>query len=992
MASAPSTSRFPGLGASSVLACLAGLTGLMACSESFDDPGPDARNRPRTSASAERLTGEGGLREDIDAVWPVSGRRHVLVRLARIPLRHDRSRLARAGVAILQRSGQNTYYATLGRQGAPRPRVDQLAGTIGVRRLRMDEKLHPSLLRDALPAWMQDPTAEEPRTVGTFYVQLFPDEAHCVEDPRSLGLSSAEVRGRTASVPVLVVRAPWPRVRRLASDDRVQWIEPALPPLASLSLVGARPDAQARRSTQADQLHGPPYDLDGSGVRVLLFDGGVPRTSHVDLSGRVRARESLAVGEHATHVAGIIGGSGAASGGAHAGHAPGVRIDAYGLEFPDPRGPAFYFDPGDLEADYRRAMNRQGVVLANNSIGINVDINGLPCNLFGDYGVTSALIDGIVRGALGRPLRVVWAAGNERTRTFFDGNGQVIFAPPECLNSKQGYATISPPAAAKNPLCVGAIHSSDDSMTVFSSWGPCDDGRVKPDLVAPGCDSGGGGIVSTFSRHDADYAALCGTSMSAPAATGCAALLIQALRREFGEPLPLNSTIKALLIQSAKDLHTPGPDYRTGYGAIQIRDTVDSLEVGRFLEDRLEAPLQRKSFAIEIGPLTEELKVTLAWDDPPQVPGVFGALVNDLGLEVRDPAGRRHHPWVLDPLHPEVGAVRTRADHLNNVEQVQVADPMPGTWTVEVHASDTPALPQVFSMASSHALMAGRGVELRLLGDLPAVVPSATSLPLRVLARGTGGEILAGPVVVRYRVGPGRDMRRRVLRADSGHGFVTELPGPLCDAPLEFYLEARGAHSGIHTLPPGAPEHRFIVAATELEELFSDDFEQDLGWTVTSGSRLRSGHWERAVPGVGGPNAPTRDQDGSGRCFVTDNVPFQDVDGAHTRLQSPSIETPGEHIEVSFAVWCANDNQDEDELGLSATTDDGASWTRLASFQNTGGWRVHRLILDDFVEIGPRASFRFTIADRPDDSVTEAAIDRFQVESRICRCSVHESG
>ena len=93
---------------------------------------------------------------------------------------------------------------------------------------------------------------------------------------------------------------------------------------------------------------------------------------------------------------------------------------------------------------------------------------------------------------------------------------------------------------------MAAVNSDDDSMTAFSSWGPTQDGRLKPDLAAPGCQVGGdGGTTSTLGT--ASYDARCGTSMAAPVVTGIGALAVQHYRKVFpGRPDLLPATLKAM--------------------------------------------------------------------------------------------------------------------------------------------------------------------------------------------------------------------------------------------------------------------------------------------------------------------------------------------------------------------------------------------------------------------------------------------------------------
>jgi subtilisin family serine protease len=201
--------------------------------------------------------------------------------------------------------------------------------------------------------------------------------------------------------------------------------------------------------------------------------------------------------------------------------APGAEIVSYGFEQPGGLQQGFlYTDPGDLEDDYTEAISLYGADLSNNSIGTNVASNGYPCDWTGNYGATGALIDEVVRGALGSPFRVVWANGNERGSS-------------SCGTS---YQTTAPPSCAKNSLTVGALNSNNDSVTSFTSWGPCDDGRLKPDVSAPGCQSNGDGGVTSCSSSGG-YTVKCGTSMASPTAAGVSALLCAEALSKYDWPI-----------------------------------------------------------------------------------------------------------------------------------------------------------------------------------------------------------------------------------------------------------------------------------------------------------------------------------------------------------------------------------------------------------------------------------------------------------------------
>jgi len=728
-----------------------------------------------------------------------------------------------------------------------------------------------------------------------------------------------------------------------------------------------------RSRVQADPAQASPYSLDGGGVTVLVYDGGVARESHVDFGGRLTAHDSSALSDHATHVSGTIGGSGSASGGTFRGMAPGVDIESYGFEY-DGSSTFLYTNPGDLESDYGQAIGSFGVDVANNSIGTNTETNGFPCNIQGDYGVCSALIDSIVRGSLGAPFRIVWANGNERQGSGCDVEG---FGD---------YYSTAPPATAKNHIAVGALNSNDDSMTSFSSWGPTDDGRLKPDVSAPGCQSNSdGGVTSAGAGSTSEYLVYCGTSMASPTVTGCVALMLEDFRASFPTLAdPRNSTLKVLLAQNAVDRGNAGPDYQFGYGSVRVKDTIDFQRLARFDEQSIDEHGSSFVYSVATTGSEPELKVTLAWDDVPGTPNVFGALVNDLDLRVIDPLGGRHYPWTLNPADPGASAVRTAEDHVNNIEQVLVDNPIAGTWRVEVFGYDVAQGPQPFSICASHDLASVPFVHIGFPAGVPTSSAPGTAETIQADVAGVG-EALAGSPQLNYRTSGG-SFTAVAMSNVGGALYEAALPTAFCGDAPEFFVSATGASSGAATGPPDAPADVYAFDVEDVAVVFADDFETDQGWTVTN-TNLSDGAWTRGVPaGDGGRNDPLVDFDGSGRCWLTDNVAGNsDVDGGPTTLTSPVLDlsAPGTYL-VRFAAWFANDDSDIDDLDVDVSANGGGSWTSVMSLKNTSGWVFEQFDLGAFVTPGANVRVRFRATDDPNDSVTEAALDAFEVVRVTC--------
>ena len=622
--------------------------------------------------------------------------RHAVVRLVEDLGPEGRERMGRDGVRLLSCLGPRTWIASIDTVVADRPETF-LGRVAWAGDLPKAAKLHPFLAAGGVPEWTIDRRDLDAFIEGRDAdIERVLEQVAGLDDPvvalyilahkdialddfsAMLEAGGAEIRSRMKTVNGLLVRSRMSTIERILDLDETFWIEPALPPLSTNN------DSN-RVNTQVDEVHEAPYGLDGDGVVVMVYDGGYADASHPDFSGRLTVRDSSGQSTHGTHVSGTVGGDGANSGGANKGMAPAVTIESYGFEQEGGLSEGFlYTDPGDIEADYSDAINNWGAVVANNSIGTNTAPNGFPCEWTGDYGVTSNLIDAVVRGDLGGDIRIVWANGNERQTT-------------RCGDL---YNTTAPPACAKNHITVGATNSDDDSITSFTSWGPADDGRIKPDLTAPGCQSNAdGGVTSTF--PGGGYGTYCGTSMAAPTVTGISALVLQEWRRLHpGEPDLSNAALKALLANSGDDLGNEGPDCRYGFGTVRAKQAIDSLRAEGVIESEVGNGAIGEHLVIVPDGETM-LRITLAWDDNPATPLSSIALVNDLDLIVTSPTGEVYDPWTIDPANPGAPATRSGPDRLNNMEQVSVENPAPGAWRVQVAGHAVPVGPQVYALSAT---------------------------------------------------------------------------------------------------------------------------------------------------------------------------------------------------------------------------------------------------------------------------------------------------
>jgi len=540
--------------------------------------------------------------------------------------------------------------------------VGNLAKTRGVdalsaERLPPQDKLSP-LLKNGIPSFAVERNRAHlllylnPRMDYDKALAAIPDSAEVIEfDDRWW---SAEVY------------IPLDELSNLVSSDLVVHVEPAGAPLTLFN-------DGVRETVKADW--GQEYlRLKGKGVVVGIWDGGWVCADHKDFSGRITLGDNSHTDSHATHVAGTIASSGVQSEKCDGkpnqwrGIAPQAEIVSYSFD--------------NSTSEYPVAASTYGIDVANNSWGIAVGDGYGSCDLLGYYDNLAQSFDGFV---IDHKMVIVFAAGNMRTSN-------------DCgIGSRGGYNSLPPPAPAKNVLTAGAINSVSDSMTTFSSWGPTDDGRIKPDLVTPGCDEDGKGYIQS-TLPDGCYGGYgwCGTSMAAPALTGCAAVTVEAYKDKHKDS-PLPSTIKAALVHTARDLGAPGPDYSNGFGRPNVVRSANLIKWGAVLESSLDSVSSEKVWDIELE-ADYPLRVTLVWDDPPAEPGAEVALVNDLELRAVSPSGETYYPYILDPSMPAANA-KTGENHTDNVEQIEISDPESGTWQIIVTAEAMPYPPQSFSIA-----------------------------------------------------------------------------------------------------------------------------------------------------------------------------------------------------------------------------------------------------------------------------------------------------
>ena len=577
----------------------------------------------------------------------VSGR-HMLMQFQRMPNPTERRVLESAGIQILSYVPNQTYWVSVKEQ-VSKTNIEHAAGGITWAWTPPPEyKMSRDLLFGNLSNVVDFETVE-------VQVLLFEDVSR-QEALRLLSHLSADITS-TTSKRLLTVRLNRHNVWDLAALDVVEWIDNVPGPDAIQNTTAA---ARVR----ADDLRSAPYSVDGQGIVVGVWDGGSV-FPHNDFGNRLTVVNAVGVSEHATHVAGTIGGDGGGNASA-TGMAPGAQLRSY--------------DWNNDEAEMRPATG-DGIVISNHSYG---SITGWHWDrddaqwvdygdgLFGQYTAATQEWDDIV---FDTGLLVFKSAGNDRN---------------DCgsVNQCDGpYDSIPHKGNAKNIVTVCAT-TDTDTMTTFSSWGPTDDGRIKPDLCA-----NGSGLTSTEPNNT--YGSKSGTSMASPSAAGTAALLWSHLTNTGQAPTA--SILKALMIHGARDLGRAGPDYEHGWGLIDARSSADLAN--SWLSSSLTNSGDSQTFTMTVPDGASALKATLVWTDPAGTPTAATALVNDLDLVLEAPNGTLSRPWTLDSANPGNLAMRG-INRVDNVEQVVVDNPQSGTWTVHVDGFAIPSGPQPFVLVA----------------------------------------------------------------------------------------------------------------------------------------------------------------------------------------------------------------------------------------------------------------------------------------------------
>lgn len=424
---------------------------------------------------------------------------------------------------------------------------------------------------------------------------------------------------------------------------------------------------------------GAGLDLNGEDMLVGVWDEGLTRETHELFEGRVEHIDgNTTFSNHATHVAGTVIGTGSVQAGNAKGMAPAAEV--------------YSWDWNGDTSEMIQAVQNYGLLVSNHSYGIPA--GSMPIWYLGKYDNTARIWD-LLHYNAPYYLAVV-AAGNDR------GTNN---------HGDDGYDMLTANGNSKNNLVIAGTaqvlnYTGPQSVILYysSSWGPTDDGRIKPDVAAKAMNT-----YSSTASSNSSYGSFTGTSMAAPSVAGAAILLQQHANDVNGDYL-LSASLRGLLIHTVEEagLH-PGPDYRFGWGLVNAERAAEVISDNGNNHHLLELEMDQDGFFQFSGTAVpgERVVVTICWTDKEGtvIPGQEEdrddpRLINDLDLRVVDEGGTTHYPWILD--HHDFAAAATTGDNYrDNVEKVEV-DETSGTYKIRVsHKGELVGGPQKFSLIVS---------------------------------------------------------------------------------------------------------------------------------------------------------------------------------------------------------------------------------------------------------------------------------------------------
>lgn len=378
----------------------------------------------------------------------------------------------------------------------------------------------------------------------------------------------------------------------------------------------------------------------GEGMNVGVWDAGTALASHQEFNSRVEITDaSTKTDSHSTMVTGTM-------------VASGIDKKAMGVAY---KATAVSNNWAKDKIEVAAAA-ANGLLLSNHSYGIITD--RVPDWYFGAYIKVSQDWDNIMYNA--PYYLMVTAAGN--AQKLQDNEDPIYGKTTDGFDLMLGFTT------SKNAMVVSAVDTKIDlkgkltqaKITPYSSFGPVDDGRIKPDISG-----GGNSIYAPTSAGNKTYGSATGTSMATPGITA-SMLLLQQYYEELNGSFMRAATLKGLVLHSADDVNTPGPDYKLGWGVMNTKRAAEIITNNEFTTLVSEEEITTdQSYSFTVNAVEgQPLMASISWTDPAanninkgSLNDTSAALVNDLDIRITK-KGETYFPWKLNAAKASAAAFK----------------------------------------------------------------------------------------------------------------------------------------------------------------------------------------------------------------------------------------------------------------------------------------------------------------------------------------------
>jgi subtilisin-like proprotein convertase family protein len=644
-----------------ICAALLLLAGLAFLPDNVIDSQPADQPGPRSSLDLGQPFDRGAqlrLREMIDAPLIKLVNRYVVpdadcpvpsaeeqwpffVRLHNVLSREQRDQWQAAGLEFVGYANPHTYILRAG----PRSERDEL------QRILRD---HPNVAGTSLlhesdrydeQAWELRPSwrAGGGRIEALFWgdVPAFAAEAFLERIGAEIIEASRDPDGRmNLHTRFVVVEVDAQAFREIDASPLVEYIHPRL--------SFATDNLESTQLSNASEAHvGPatPYNLTGDGIIMGVWDSAPARATHVTFGGRSIPIDG-SHSDHGTHVTGTVIGDGT---GTNTGRGYAPEATALG------------FNWSNVHAQRREARHTHSIISSTHSYGSSTTAN---------YNSSAQSHDQDLRDLL---MAMTQSAGN----------------------TGSGSGTVNGDRGMKNAFVIGATNGSGD-LAGFSSRGPGRDGRLMPQFTAKGQS-----VFSSGNASDTTFKNMSGTSMSTPSVAGSIVLLNELWMRERDNKFLAPDTLRAMLALTAIDRWHEGPDYRYGFGIVDVQASADLILAdrqsgGRNLVRGTIRQGDELEYKLTVTSSSEPLRVSLAWLDIWASTSASIILINDLDIELVSPTDEVFYPYVgrdTDGLQ-DYQFTQDGPNRRDNTLLVNVDNPMMGEWTVRVIGHNLPLSPQ----------------------------------------------------------------------------------------------------------------------------------------------------------------------------------------------------------------------------------------------------------------------------------------------------------